>query len=401
MLNLIVEELKQTPVYEQRLEIVERKGIGHPDTICDGIANKISVALCKEYMKRVGRILHHNIDKSLLSAGEVETKLGGGFVKKPMLMIIGDRATYHAGNLEIPVVDIAITAAKEWIKENLRFVNPEKNMKFQIELKEGSSALTSIFKKEKMGANDTSAAVGYAPFTAAERVTYEIERFLNSKEFKKEFPESGEDVKIMVNRTNANLNVTVAMPLIDRFIKSEEDYFRKKDEIVERVKDFLRTNYDNFKSISVDYNTLDERGRGAEGMYLTVTGTCAESADSGQVGRGNRVNGVISLNRPASEEAAAGKNPVAHVGKIYNLLSFRIADAVYREVAGLKEVYVWLLSQIGRPIESPKIASVQVVLEKSGSLSKIEKEIEAAVEKHVERIDDLVDELIKGKISLY
>ena len=398
MQNLLIEELKHVPVYQQRIEIVERKGIGHPDTICDSIANEISVLLCKEYLKRFGKILHHNVDKSLLSAGEAENKFGGGTVKKPMLLIIGDRATYSYGEEKVPVDGIAMSAAKDWLKNHLRFLNTEKDIKFQVELKEGSAALTSIFKREKIGANDTSAAVGYAPFTPVESVTYETERFLNSKEFKKEFPETGEDVKIMVSRKNNKLDATIAMPLIDRFIKSEEDYFRKKEEIVERVKSFILQNFD-FEDISINYNALDKRGNGIDGIYLTVTGTCAESADSGQVGRGNRANGVISLNRPASEEAAAGKNPVAHVGKIYNLLSFRIADKVYKEVPGLKEVYVWLLSQIGQPIDSPKLVSVQTVLEDGIKMQEVENEIKNVVEAHVENINSFVDELIKGKVN--
>lgn len=398
MQNLLIEELKHVPVYQRKLEIVERKGIGHPDTICDSIANEISVLLCKEYIKRFGKILHHNIDKSLLSAGEAENRFGGGVVKKPMLLIIGDRATYSYGKSKVPVEEIAVSAAKNWLKKQLRFVDIEKDIKFQVELKEGSAALTSIFKREKIGANDTSAAVGYAPFTPTESVVYETERFLNSKKIKKEFPETGEDVKIMGSRRNSKLDITIAMPLIDRFIKSEEDYFRKKEEIVERVKRFVMQNFD-FKDVSIVYNALDKRGIGVDGLYLTVTGTCAESADSGQVGRGNRANGVISLNRPASEEAAAGKNPVSHVGKIYNLLSFRIADKIYQEVAGLKEVYVWLLSQIGQPVDDPKLVSVQVTMEENTTIEEVEKSIKDIVESEVENISSFVDELIRGKVN--
>jgi len=398
MQNILIEELKQVPVYQQKIEIVERKGIGHPDTICDYIANEISVLLCKEYIKRFGKILHHNIDKSLLSAGEAENRFGGGVIKKPMLFVIGDRATYVYGKEEIPVDEIAVLAAKNWLKNNLRFLDTENDIKFQVELKEGSAALTSIFKREKIGANDTSAAVGYAPFTPVESVTYETERYLNSKEFKKEFPETGEDVKIMVSRRNEKLDVIVAMPLIDRFVKSEEDYFRKKEEITERIKNFILQNFE-FKDVCITYNALDKKGHGVDGVYLTVTGTCAESADSGQVGRGNRANGVISLNRPASEEAAAGKNPVAHVGKIYNLLSFRIAEEIYKRVSGLKEVYVWLLSQIGQPVDTPKLISVQTVLEKGVKLQEVEKEIRNIVEDHIVNINSFVKELIEGKVK--
>jgi S-adenosylmethionine synthetase len=401
-MKILIEEFKQTPITKQKLEIVERKGLGHPDYICDAIMNQISLALCKEYIKKFGMILHHNIDKALLAAGESKVKFNGGKILKPMKLIIGDRATYFFGKEKIDVDKIAIKEAKKWIKENLRFVNPNKHVKYQIELKQGSAALTGIFKRRTriLGANDTSAAVGYAPFTQTEKAVYKLERYINSKKFKKRFPESGEDLKVMASRINDNINFTIGLAFVDRFVKSENDYFRKKEEIKNEIKNFVLKNF-SFSKISVDLNTLDKRGEKEAGVYLTVTGTSAESADSGQVGRGNRVNGVISLNRPASEEAAAGKNPVSHVGKIYNVLSFKIADEIYRRVSGLQEVYVWLLSQIGRPISDPAVIAVQVVLEKENSLSKIKKEVENVVSKELSSINRFCKDLAKGKYSLF
>jgi len=101
--NIIVEEFKQTPLEKQKFEIVERKGLGHPDTICDAILDQVSVRLSKEYLDRFGTIMHHNADKSFLVAGEVETKFGGGNVKQPMLLIFGDRATSQVDGIQIPV----------------------------------------------------------------------------------------------------------------------------------------------------------------------------------------------------------------------------------------------------------------------------------------------------------
>jgi S-adenosylmethionine synthetase len=404
--NLVVEELRQIPVNEHKIEIVERKGLGHPDTICDLIANQISINLCEEYLKKAGIILHHNVDKSLLAAGEVVNRFGGGIVKKPMLLVLGDRATFTAGDLEFPVNEIAITTAKNWFKENLRFVDPENHVRYQSEIKCGSAALQDIFKRrenkdEVLGANDTSAAVGYAPFTPTEKIVYDVEKFLNSEDFKKKFPESGEDIKVMGLRTNSELNLTVAMAFVDRFIDSEDTYFKRKMEILEELKNFVSYNYsDAFNKITCYINTLDQRGRGIDGIYLTVTGTCADGADCGQVGRGNRGNGVISLNRPASEEAAAGKNPVSHVGKIYNILSFRIANEIYQQVPGLREVYVWLLSQIGRPINDPKVAAAQVVLQHGNDLESVRKEVREVLDLELGNINKFCMDLAKGKIPV-
>ncbi|MBS7609855.1 methionine adenosyltransferase [Candidatus Bathyarchaeota archaeon] len=400
MPQIVLEELKRPTIEDQSFEIVERKGLGHPDYICDAVMESISVQLSAEYLRRLGTIAHHNIDKALLAAGEAEYRFCGGVIKKPMKLIIGDRATFEVEGVEIPVAEIAEKTAKEWFLKNLRLVDPEKHIQFQIELRRGSEALRDIFKRkgEVLGANDTSAAVGYAPMTEVERLTLECERYLNSREFKKKFPVSGEDIKVMALRQHRRVQLTISMAFIDQFVKSESDYFRQKDEILEVIKDFV-ANY-NFEEVEVDLNTLDQRGRGIDGLYLTVLGTCADGADSGQVGRGNRVNGIIPLNRPISSEAAAGKNPVSHIGKIYNVLSHRIAARLIDEIEGIRETYVWLLSQIGKPINQPKIAAVQVILKDGVLLRDIESEIEETVASQLENIKGFCTDLASGIISV-
>jgi S-adenosylmethionine synthetase len=396
--NIIVEEFNQAPLEEQRLEIVERKGLGHPDSICDAILERVSVELSKEYMKKFGAIMHYNADKSLLVAGEVNTRFGGGKVKQPMLLIFGDRATNEVEGVRVPVEKIAIQAAKKWIKENLRFVDPEKHVRYQVELKPGSAALTDIFKRSGriLSANDTSAAVGYAPMTPTEQLVLKTERFLNSKKFKKEFPAVGEDIKVMAFRKNNDISLTVGAAFVDRFIESEEAYFREKEEVLERLRQFVGKDH-SFDKINIKLNTLDVRGRGVDGVYLTVLGTSADGADSGQVGRGNRPNGVIPLNRHVGSEAAAGKNPVSHVGKIYNILTHKIANEIYTNVPDLREVYVWLVSQIGKPIDEPAIAVARVTTKPGVILKNIREQIAETVDRELEHIDKFCKELSEGR----
>ena len=402
MRNIIVEDLKQTPLEKQRVEIVERKGLGHPDYICDAVMDNISLGLSREYLEKAGSILHHNVDKALLVAGEAEPKFNGGIVKQPMLFVFGDRATSEFNGTKINVGEIAINVAKEWFRKNMRFVNPEKHVKYQVELKPGSAGLVDIFKRKGnvLGANDTSAAVGYAPMTRTEKIVLKTEQFLNSKEFKQRFPESGEDIKVMGSRINNNLNLIISMAFVDRFVRSEEDYFEKKAKILEEINRFVAAST-NFESVGVQVNTLDVRGRGLGGIYLTVLGTSADSGDSGQVGRGNRVNGLISLNRPFCSEAAAGKNPVSHVGKIYNVLTYKIAQHVYEDVPEVEEVYIWLLSKIGSPIDQPAVAAAQVIMKGNNSLEKARREISEVLDYELENIDKFCMELAQGKIQTY
>jgi S-adenosylmethionine synthetase len=402
MRNIIIERLKQIPIEKQRLEIVERKGLGHPDYICDAVMEQISLRLNREYLEKAGTILHYNVDKSLLVAGQSEVRFGGGYVKQPMLFVFGDRATTEFNGVKIDVEEIVINTAKEWFKGNMRFVDPEKHVKYQVELKPGSAGLVDIFKRRGMvlGANDTSAAVGYAPMTRTEKIVLETERFLNSREFKQRHPESGEDIKVMGYRNNNDLNLTISMAFVDRYISGEDDYFEKKAKISEEIEKFVRSNTD-FEKINIQLNTLDARGRGVNGVFLTVLGTSAESGDSGQVGRGNRVNGLIPLNRPFCSEAAAGKNPVSHVGKIYNALTFKIAQHVYKEVPELDEVYIWLLSEIGRPINQPAVAAAQVVIGEDTVMDKVRSKIASVLEYELENINEFCMELAQGRISLH
>jgi S-adenosylmethionine synthetase len=401
MANISVNLFNQTPVQDQPIEICERKGLGHPDSICDFIMDRISVALSEEYLKRFGRIMHHNIDKGLLVAGEVETKLRGGKVVKPMLMVFGDRATFVVGGDTVPVEDIVKRTAKEWFKQNLHMVDPDKHVDYQIELKRGSDALTDIFnrKSKYLGANDTSAAVGFAPMTETERIVLETEKFLNSADFKKQHPDTGEDIKIMAMRKNSHIDLTIAIAFVDRYVDSEQSYFKRKEEIKQEVLDFVHANA-QIDSIDVNINTADVPGRGLPGMYLTVLGTSADGADSGQVGRGNRVNGIIPLNRPTCSEAAAGKNPTSHVGKIYNFLTYEIAKRIQSETNGVQEVYVWLLSEIGRPINEPKIASVQLILDRGTTLKEVSTKVQDLVADELSNIDKFSDELAHGRIPV-
>ena len=399
--EIMVKKLRQRALEDQSLEICERKGLGHPDSICDAIMNQVSIELSKEYLNRFGAILHHNLDKGLLAAGETEVKFRGGKVLKPMLIVFGDRATFEVAGQTIPVPEIATETAKRWVKNNLRFVDPEKHIKYQVEIKPGAVALQDIFdrKGRYLGANDTSATVGYAPKTKMENLILDLERYINSKEFKKQYPESGEDVKIMGARKNSNVDITIAMAFVDRFVESEEDYFKKKGEILERLKEFINSRFEMYR-INLTLNALDRKGRGIDGIYLTVLGTSAEVGDSGQVGRGNDVIGLIPLNRPTSSEAAAGKNPVSHVGKIYNFLSYRIADQIQGKVPGVREVYVWLLSQIGQPINLPKVASAQLILDKGVKLKEVSAEAEEIIKGELEDIDKFCMDLAHGKVSI-
>lgn len=392
--QIFIESVNNIPTFKKRFEIVERKGIGHPDTICDLVMNQVSIDLSKLYLKETGAIQHHNMDKALLVAGQSESNFGGGKIIKPMKMILGDRATFDIGERKLLIGDLAIQTAKEWFEKNLRFVNDE-HVEYQVEIGVTSKELQSIFENtSSFAANDTSVLVGYAPFTETESIVLNTEQHINSKQFKDNFPESGEDVKVMGFRDANHVDLTIATAFVDKFISSENQYFQRKEDMLQEINEFLKKNYS--MEITANMNCLDSKNRGMSGLYLTVLGTSADSADSGQVGRGNMASRVISPSRPAGSEATAGKNPVSHIGKIYNALSFKIANEIHTKVSGLDEVCVWMYNVIGRPVNDPKAVIVQPTT--VGQLHDAEKnQINEIVESNLQNIHEFCNELISGK----
>src|SRR5512147_774437 len=399
-MNLIepmILESSRIPPAQEVFEIVERKGLGHPDTICDAVMEAVAVQFAQAYLKTCGRVLHFNADKGMLVAGQVGCRFGGGSVLAPMRLVMGDRATFEWKGKPIPVKEIAERAAYTWFKRYLPRIKPIKDLECQVELKPASEELRSVAERPReAAANDTSATVGYAPLTPTERLVFQVEQFLNSRAFKKEFPDTGEDVKVLAVRRGKDLTVTVAMPFLAPLIRNESGYFKRKAMVGRVLTDFVtRKSGDRF-SPHLFLNVLDRPGAGEAGTYLTLLGTSAEAGDSGEVGRGNRVCGIISLRRPASAEAAPGKNPVAHVGKIYNVLAQVLAEDIHRKVRGLRDVTVWITSQIGRPISSPQVVVVEVTLANGTTLAVVRPQIQREVRLAFTHIKSFCKALTRG-----
>ncbi len=333
------------PIQENiHLEIAERKGIGHPDTICDAIAEEVSIALCKHYLDHFGRILHHNVDKVLLVGGEAAPRFGGGEVVKPIELYIAGRATHEFQGKKIPVDELTQDAARNWIRRNIRFLDPEKHIVVIPKIRKGSEALVNLFSRDTHTplANDTSFAVGYYPFSPLEKQILETSSQFNT------FPFMGEDTKIMAVQKEETTHLTIAAAMIGQFVASPADYISK----INTIKTTLQKPH-----LHIDVNTADDYKNNS--FYLTVTGTSAESGDDGQVGRGNRYSGLITPYRPMTLEAYAGKNPISHVGKLYTVFAFDLAKAICTQKLA-EEARIFIVSQIGRPITEPQLLEIQL-----------------------------------------
>ena len=396
--NIHVEPAMAQAVEDQHIEIVERKGIGHPDSICDGVAEEVARALARTYLDRFGKLLHFNTDETQLVAGTAAPAFGGGEMLEPIYLLIVGRATKTYDGERIPAETIALRAAREYLDQTFPDLDVGTDIVVDIKFGEGSGDLQEVFGEEGAVpmANDTSYGVGHAPLTETEQIVYNTERRLNTT-YADENPEVGQDIKVMGKREGDQIDVTVAVAMIDEYVDSLEAYKRAVEDVEAYVAD-LASQYTD-RDVTVFVNTADNYDEGA--IYLTTTGTSAEQGDDGSVGRGNRANGLITPNRQMSMEATSGKNPVNHIGKIYNLLSTEIAKSVAEDVDGIRQLQLRLLSQIGQPIDHPHVADAQVITDENTDLDEIRDDVVATIDDQLANVTDITERVIENELSTF
>jgi S-adenosylmethionine synthetase len=395
--NIQIEPLRTVHIEDQEVELVERKGLGHPDSIADGVSESVSRALCRLYLDEFGRILHHNTDETQVVGGGSEPKFGGGKVTSPIYILLVGRATTEVNGEKLPYREVAVEAAKNYVRSVCAHLDTDHHVEFDCKIGQGSVDLRGVFEQKSVLSNDTSFGVGFAPLSDTERVVLESEKFLTLK-LKKKLPALGEDVKVMGYRQGQKIHLTVAAALVDSEVANPQEYAAVCEEIHDKLLDQAAklTRHE----VSIDVNTADDPELGR--YYLTVTGCSMEAGDDGSVGRGNRANGLITPCRPMSLEASAGKNPVNHVGKIYNLLGNLIASDIVKETGGnVKEVHVRILSQIGKPVDQPQVASLQILPADGVKLAQVKGKAEAVAERWFDQIDTIPRRLLTDKLSVF
>jgi len=236
MKNINVQESRYQDVDSLEVELVERKGTGHPDFVADSASEEASRELSLYYLKKFGTILHHNLDKTLLVGGQASPRFGGGEVIHPIYIVVSGRATTEVktqdGSESVPIGRIVIESVRNWLKENFRYLNPDRHVIIDYKIGKGSTDLVGIFNNRKSAplSNDTSFGVGFAPFSTLENLVFETERTLNGKEFKSKVPEVGEDVKVMGLRKGKEIDVTIAMAVISSLVGDPNHYMAVKEE---------------------------------------------------------------------------------------------------------------------------------------------------------------------------
>lgn len=415
--NLLVYSSGMQKINDTEFEVVERKGLGHPDTLCDTIAEKVSQAYSQYCLKKYGIILRHMVDKIALSGGSAKVKFGGGEMQKPIRLYLNCRFTRTYQKETIPYLEIVkevvykhfgevlpLLDLDKWlmIVDNTHFApgpgvvyeadgTTQNERRFFFEIPEKEFA---VFHDNSLRSNDTSTAVAYSPLSETEKAVVLVETTLNGKEFKKLYPYVGTDIKVMARRIKKNLDITVCVPFVSAYTPSKEFYFEKLKFLESYIKELVASKFFGY-DISVFLNTRDNPNK--SDYYLTLTGSAIESGDEGVVGRGNRHNGIIPFTRHMSMEACCGKNPVYHVGKIYTAICSLISQEIFNLV-GL-ETYIYLTSQMGRSLSDPWSACVEVC---GGTADATQRQIiEAVIERNLANANETTRKIVAGELNLY
>jgi S-adenosylmethionine synthetase len=384
------------------VEIVERKSIGHPDTMCDAMAETLSRNLCRYYLDRFGKILHHNVDKALLRGGSATPAFGGGEVTAPVDIYLSGRAVSEAGGIKVPLDKFVVDGSRDWLRDKLHAFDADRHVRLHNLVRPGSSALQQLFGRGGSSAgpplaNDTSLGVGYAPVSALERLVLRIDGLLASGGRVPHHRAWGEDSKVMAVRHGTAVSLTIACALIGRYLPNFDAYLAETEAIRRKVQDLAADC--GFDECRLRINAGDDIA--ARSVFLTVTGTSAEAGDDGEVGRGNRANGLITPGRPMTMEATAGKNPVNHVGKIYSVLARRIAEAAVYEIAEVAGAQCYLLSEIGSPVTKPAMIHLRMSTHDGGPVGRFDRRMRDIAHAELHGAAALVDQFVAGTIELF
>lgn len=415
--NLLVSTSGKPRIDDTDYEVVERKGVGHPDTLCDTIAEKISQAYSQYCLEHYGIILRHMVDKIALSGGSAKVKFGGGEMQKPIRLYLNCRFTRTYQDETIPYLQIVTEVVRKhfgeilplldldkWlmIVDNTHFApgpgvvyeadgstRNERQFFFEVPQKE-----FAVFHDNSLRSNDTSTTVTYSPLSITEKIVLLVEKTLNDKEFKKTYPFVGSDIKVMARRMQKKIDITVCVPFISLHTPDKEFYAQNLVVLETLIKELVLNKHDEYK-VSVSLNTRDNPSK--SDYYLTLTGSAIESGDEGVVGRGNRYNGIIPFTRHMSTEACCGKNPVYHVGKIYTAIGSIVSNEIF-SLLGL-ETCIYLTSQMGRSISDPWSVYVEVYGEE---ISPTQRQfIEGIVERCLANANETTKKIVRGEINLY
>jgi S-adenosylmethionine synthetase len=395
-------------------EVVERKGVGHPDTLADRIAEQVSQTYAAYCLDNFGIVLHHNADKTALLGGRSAVRFGGGELVEPVIALVNGRFSAQYEGQSIPVEDIVHQAVRRVLDETLVHFDSQTDLRIMCRNNTSSSpgfvrssggvvaeggtrsrwfaprGPQDVTSADRPHSNDTSCGVGYAPKSRLEQFVLSAERLARAAGDTVVPGSVGSDVKIMATRVGARLRLVAAVPVVDATVPDLATY---QEVLATVTRELTAAAAAEGYEPEVVLNARDKPE--VPELYLTVTGSSIESGDEGVVGRGNRCNGLITPMRVMSIEGACGKNPVYHIGKVYNVLAERVAERLHERTGC--HAAVTMVSTTGAPLSEPGFLSVV----HSGPDRLSESLVKSVLDECVQQLPEIREHLIRGKIALY
>lgn len=363
--SIIINNNRNFPQFSN-IEVVERKGIGHPDTLAGLISESSCIAICKFFIKKYGIIPRFNIDQVEINGGDIDVDfLRSKIIKKGIISISGKISYFNRRDIKI-INRVIKLEAEKIIKKNI-----SKNIVkfFDIKINIGVYSIKNkLFFENKLIplCEDTSLGIGFYPYTNIETLTLDISHQLDK--LSNIFP-IGRDNKVMIVRRNKNIRIIISTAFLSTKIKDIDEYFYIKKNFELRLENFIKSRTkDKFELIVNNADNKDEKR-----VYITLFGTGAEH-DKGSLARGNSISGLITPYRPASFEVIYGKNPVYNASKLYNLLARYLAQKIVWLIKE-KDIFitVQILSALGNRIDRPEAIFINISRKiNSLQMSKIE-----------------------------
>lgn len=346
------------------VEIVERKGLGHPDTLADALAERMSVAYSRHCLEQYGAVLHHNLDKLYLRGGHCRNDLGVFEMSEPVTLTIGGRVSTSFAGQPTGHQDLFEHVARSYLASVMPRFDHERWLRIEHATTDRSrystwfhpGSLADIPELDAPTASDTAVVTAWWPETPAERAVLALERYLNQQGAGPRHPHLGQDIKVMAVRRGRHVDITMNVavhPLAAPDLDAYHDILNRLQGELEEVAATILTGTCDWQ---LNINTHSANPHQGKRQYLLGSGSCTEFGEEGFVGRGNSPAGYIPLHRPKSAEAAYGKHPTYHAGKVYTIHAQEIARAVHA-AAGIPAT-VTIACRHSDPLRSPSFVDI-------------------------------------------
>lgn len=368
-MRVAVAEFSMTSPDRMEFEAVERKGLGHPDTLADLLAEEFSACYSRHGLAAYGFVPNHWVDKVALIGAASSVRFGGFEIRKPITAYLFGKLTPSVEGAHLPIHELFEKAVRTIAVAGTQRSDIVDHMDLVVENTAGTAPdhpaafyrpSTVAEGRDLLGerrSNDTAFCTAYAPRTPLESLVTELEGYLTSARFRRDFPMLGTDVKVSALRVRGDIELTVCLPFHPERTPTRESYDECLAAAREKTRKFALSRLEErleFRRMTLNVNTKDQVG----GAYLTPFGTSLGKGDCGLVGRGNGYHGVVSVMRGRSAEAFAGKNPVHHVGKLYTAAAARIAEDIHVSL-GLGNETI-MVARNGDPLHDPLFIGVRL-----------------------------------------